>query len=606
MRSNDLLLLDGILNKNRPRYGARDSEGEYFELFAIDAMLRHYDLTLEELEDGFVDGGDDGGIDGFYVFVDGVYLAEDYDVRYARSDPRFDVHIVTSKHADAFRQAPLTALVSALPDLLDLVQDEPANTFNEHILTLRERFRRTYVAVADRRPSIVIRVHYCCRGSAAAINPNVTERAAQLQTMLRALFGRSTVEVGFLGASELLALAQRTPTYALRLPFTEIFISRDGTNFVILCRLKDYLAFITSEDGELRRYLFDANVRDYLGPVQVNANIAATLADPGSGDFWWFNNGITILASSVTPVGKVLSLDNILIVNGLQTTETIFRTLKGAIGEDDDRAVLVKIIISADDDTRARIIKATNYQNTVELAALRSLDRIQRNIEAYLAENGWYYERRRNYYLNQNKPAERICSIGQLGAAVRALAFRTPHTAAERQRWLRHDASYREVFNERWPLDLFLACVNVTRSVDRIIRSPATRWPHPVLQKMTRGWALMVALVVVCLRLRAIDYEVARLTKLARVSLTADEVIAAAAHILAVTRQQWGGAQRFRITLDDERAILEEIAASGFALRTPEYDGMLPLTAAEKRRIKQAFHAARMGRYGGAGDEAGS
>ena len=158
------------------------------------------------------------------------------------------------------------------------------------------------------------------------------------------------------------------------------------------------------------------------------------MRDTNPAYFWWLNNGVAILASSATPVAKVLSVENVLIVNGLQATEVIFRTLHNAIRDGGERAVLVKIIISTDEDVRARIIKATNYQNTVELASLRSLDRIQRNTEQYLLDNGWYYERRNNYYRNQNKPSDRIYSIAQLGAAVRALAFRTPWTAAQRQR----------------------------------------------------------------------------------------------------------------------------------------------------------------------------
>lgn len=67
MPSNDLLLLDSILQKNKAQYGARSDEGEYFELFSMDSVLKNYELSLEQLEDGWVDGGDDGGLDGFYT-----------------------------------------------------------------------------------------------------------------------------------------------------------------------------------------------------------------------------------------------------------------------------------------------------------------------------------------------------------------------------------------------------------------------------------------------------------------------------------------------------------------------------------------------------------
>ena len=45
----------------------------------------------------------------------------------------------------------------------------------------------------------------------------------------------------------------------------------------MIARLADYYRFICDEQGNLRRYLFDSNVRDYLGDNKVNLDIAASL-----------------------------------------------------------------------------------------------------------------------------------------------------------------------------------------------------------------------------------------------------------------------------------------------------------------------------------------
>jgi hypothetical protein len=115
--------------------------------------------------------------------------------------------------------------------------------------------------------------------------------------------------------------------------------------------------FITDDSHDLLRYLFDDNVLDYLEGVQVNSDTARTLGDPGNVDFWWLNNGVTILASAATVAGKALSIDNVWGAND----RALYRTLAGHLRPDDERAILIKIIISGDDDVRARIIKATNY-----------------------------------------------------------------------------------------------------------------------------------------------------------------------------------------------------------------------------------------------------
>ncbi|MBZ5489947.1 MAG: AIPR family protein [Acidobacteriia bacterium] len=45
--------------------------------------------------------------------------------------------------------------------------------------------------------------------------------------------------------------------------------------------------------------------------------------------------------------------------------------------------------------------QTTNYQNGVEIASLRATDTLQRNIEHFLGDKGWYYDRRKNHYKNQ-------------------------------------------------------------------------------------------------------------------------------------------------------------------------------------------------------------
>jgi hypothetical protein len=278
--------------------------------------------------------------------------------------------------------------------------------------------------------------------------------------------------------------------------------------------------FITDDSHDLLRYLFDDNVLDYLGDVQVNSDTARTLGDPGNVDFWWLNNGVTILASAATVAGKALSIDNVWGAND----RALYRTLAGHLRPDDERAILIKIIISGDDDVRARIIKATNYQNTVDLSSLRSLDQLQRNIESYLLDHGWFYERRSNFYRNLGKPGDRILSIHQLGTAVRALAFRTPRTAERRQKWLRDDNSYLQVFNPAWPLSLYLGCAVVLRSVEQATQNLSAIWYGAHIPGIARQWGAFIALVITCTRLKEIEYQPQRLGELAGVILTLDGI----------------------------------------------------------------------------------
>jgi hypothetical protein len=75
MATNDVVLLDSLLEKARPQYAAPDS-GELFELFCFDHLLKDFDPSYEDLEDGWTDAGDDGGIDGFFIVLDDIILSD--------------------------------------------------------------------------------------------------------------------------------------------------------------------------------------------------------------------------------------------------------------------------------------------------------------------------------------------------------------------------------------------------------------------------------------------------------------------------------------------------------------------------------------------------
>jgi hypothetical protein len=419
MARNDIVLLDSLLEKARPRLGTKHELPEIFELFSFEQILKEYDLSYEELERGWVDGGDDGGIDGFFFQVDGNMQIDTNIDRVVKRNPKLDLVIISAKHGDSFKQLPINSLISSLQELLDLRMTEGKlkSAFNERILELRRIFRKTYIALADRRPEISVSVYYCCRGERSKIADNVIKRGQLLEKVLSELFGEASTKVEFVGAGELLSMARKQRIYTLRLRFIENFISRERTNYVVLCPLASYFEFITDEDGNLRRYLFESNVRDYLGEVRINRDIEETLKatkESNKEDFWWLNNGITLLATHATVAGKELSLENVQIVNGLQTTETIFNHFKTEKDCNDKRAVLVKIILTEDEVIRDKIIKATNYQNMVNLASLRGTDKIQRDIEHFLCDYGWFYDRRKNFYKNQGKPVDRIISMPYL------------------------------------------------------------------------------------------------------------------------------------------------------------------------------------------------
>ena len=163
-----------------------------------------------------------------------------------------------------------------------------------------------------------------------------------------------------LGSRELLELARERPTESFTLRLSESPVSSSKVpGYIGLVRLVDFYAFLSDSKGQLLQRLFEANVRDYQGTRGSNVDIKASLEEKPAADFWWLNNGVTIIASDAKEAARNLAIQNPYIVNGLQTSNEIFRHFSGGGSKDDDRSVLVRVIVTQDSEVADKIIKET-------------------------------------------------------------------------------------------------------------------------------------------------------------------------------------------------------------------------------------------------------
>jgi hypothetical protein len=513
MGKNDIVLIDSIVEKTRSLFSSELDDPEYFEIFCFDQILKDFDLSYEELLSGNVGGGNDGGIDGFFTFLNGNLLTETADEDNFNRNPIFSIHILTVKHGDTFKQIPINNLLSTLPEILDfqIPIGKLKATYNDSLINNIDIFRNSYINLATKHPNINITITYVCRGDTEVIPPNINSRVGQLKKIVKSMFSNANVNIDLIGASELLSLARRRRIYSLRLRFIENYVSRDSSNYVLLSRLDDYYKFVTDEGGYLRRYLFDSNVRDFLGSVSVNKAISNTLeSNIGSRelDFWWLNNGITILSSNATIAGKELSLENVQIVNGLQTTESIYHFLSADPQINDDRAVLIKVIVAGSEEIRDQIIRATNNQSPIEIASLRATDKIQRDIEHLLDDHGWFYDRRKNFHKNQGRPADKIISMSYLGAAVQAIALCNPAKAKEQKtKYMRNDEKYYTVFNDKWDIYVFLVSLELVKFFDLKLRHVRQHGRNYYFFGNLKHLKFIAALIFVCQKLKSINFN---------------------------------------------------------------------------------------------------
>lgn len=473
MSTNDQIILAATLEQKRTELAPSLSPSGFFEVFVAEQVLKDYDLSYDELQAGAVGEGGDGGIDGVYVFVNGDLVQEDTELSGLKKDVTLELVIAQAKTSPSFGEAPLDKLIAVTEDLLDFSHDLSTYkaVYNDAVRSAIGLFRRAYEGLAARFPKVRFRYVYASRG--LDVHPNVRRKADILGAKVRGLFSAADYDFAFLGAADLLALARRAPLTSYQLTLAESPISSTGdVGFICLVRLRDFNMFITDDSGHLRRHLFESNVRDYQGGTQVNEEIQNSLQDRGREEFWWLNNGITIVASKATQSGKTLTIEDPQIVNGLQTSTEIYQYFQKIRTDGDDRNLLVRVIVPAKPESRDRIIKATNSQTYIPPASLRATDKVQRDIEEYLAPFGLYYDRRKNFYKNDGKPLDQVVSISAMAQAVMAIALQRPDTARARpSSLLKDDTDYRVLFDPSHPLALYRVCITLVRRVEAVLRA---------------------------------------------------------------------------------------------------------------------------------------
>jgi len=467
---NSQQILNDVLSQQRQDLIPEVSEQDYFEVFCAEQILKDFDLSYEEIQAGIVDGEHDGGVDSVYAFVNGELIYEDFDTAPFKRDVRIELHVIQSKTSGGFSEVPVNKLISLTRHLLKLDADYSQLTqYNSAVKASMDNFRVAYRSLASRFPSLKICYYYASKKADAHVHANLELKANELRQAATDLFRDAEVTVEFLGARRLLDLARRRPktTYELRVSKSVSAIN----GHIVLSTLSEYNKFLRGDGGKVKAELFESNVRDFQGDTEVNAEIVNTLKNERNVEFWWMNNGVTILASRATLNGDTVTIENPQIVNGLQTSTQIARHFQAG-GAEDNRNVMVKIVSSDNEETRDKIIKATNSQNAVQPATLRATDKVQRDIEETLKSAGLYYDRRKNYYKNEGKPADKIISIPLMAQAVMSIILARPDTARARPSSLIKDNTvYSQVFSEKHPIGMYSKAAALIRIVDRVLKS---------------------------------------------------------------------------------------------------------------------------------------
>ena len=370
------------------------------------------DLDGDDVFDCLTEGGGDFG-------VDAIHISEEYD-------GEFTVSLFQAKYKNNlegnsnFPEEGIKSLINAINYLFN-----PAAKL-EHIN------QRLLVKVEEARS--LIRDGYIPQVRTIACNNGLKWNLSAQEAIDRAEFG-DQVTWEYVNHERLVKILQASKPVKDTLQLSGKAIVEDMEfSRVLLGRISvTEIATLIERHGER---LLERNIRRYLGLQgnRVNEGIRHTLTSDEKNNFYFYNNGVTLICDSFSynalqDGDYKVRVENLQIINGGQTCMTIFKTLRepDLIHQNAQAFVLLRLyqLPRENEGLVQRITYATNSQNPVDLKDLRANDERQKILEKDIEQLGFTYRTKRS-----NTPTRSAdITSGVAAEAVLSVWRRKPHQA---------------------------------------------------------------------------------------------------------------------------------------------------------------------------------
>ena len=157
MAANDVLALNANFETWRkermpqPQAGAPNP----FEYYCVDQFLKRFGVSDDELLSGLVGGGQDGGVDALYFFVNRRLVEEDTDLD-QKAAMGVNLLVMQVKETQGFSPSAIDKLVLFSDDLLDLSRQPSGyqTTYNAKLLGVMKVFKEKFQQIAGAFPAV--------------------------------------------------------------------------------------------------------------------------------------------------------------------------------------------------------------------------------------------------------------------------------------------------------------------------------------------------------------------------------------------------------------------------------------------------------------------
>ncbi len=486
MDNNEEKIFNAILENFKKEYKI-PKKTDAFNIFVPYQICKNKMISVEEAMESCVDGGNDGGIDNILIFVNDMLIKtkEDYEKLNIIRNPQniLEIFIMQNKKTSGFSPDALNKLCVTFQNIFDekFNNEELEKNYNFDLIEQILLFRRIMEDIPNfYTDKISMNFIYSTMSKNVVISEHVLNSQELLIEHIKNNMCIDNVHVIYNGIKELKKLYDIGFSSSVQLKIknmiSDTYVDENNEACIILSTIDNYYEFLSSEEDELKEYLFEANIRDFQEKNNnVNEEILRTLNEQSNVDFWWLNNGITILVEDLEIKPKSLILTMPRIVNGLQTSYCIYENKKDIpplFKIKDERCVLIKVIKTSNEKIMENIIFATNNQTPINTADLIANNSIQKNIEEYFKNKGYFYERRNNFYKRKREiDPSKIITKSTLFQCAMAVIEKSPSIARNNPKTIIYESNYSSLFNENIDIEIYFNIYKIYESLLEYIKS---------------------------------------------------------------------------------------------------------------------------------------
>lgn len=476
-----------------------DEERKRSKAFLMIAVSSYLEMDISSVSQYLTDGGDDGGFDAAYMATgdDSQLNVILFQTKYTR-----DLSKDSNFPANAIEKA-----VNTIKAVFDPLKQLRLNEISKSVVT------DIHSQILD---GFIPSVTFVC------INNGLKWDSSAQNIIDNNFGGQKQVEFEFYNHEDIIKRSNKSKGVNASIQLKGKAIREDfNYKSVILgrtCVTEIYK--LMKQHGDI---LLEKNIRKYLGRNVVNEGIRDTLLqEDGRNNFFFFNNGITIVcekfaANFLQESNWIVKMDTMQIINGGQTCKTIYQTINEHSEIDFTNVeVLVRIYeVNDDEGVIQDITLATNSQNPVDFRDLKSNEIEQKLLEQGAKELHYIYKRKRDDQTSAQAGTDIIPS-SVAAEAVLAVWREQPHVAKYKKNEL-FSTYYKMIFSDLNASQMIIAvlifrfCDNYRKKISSDPEVQAQRKFSQYFMAMLMGQQLLLQLKITLNQLTHRNFEQVRI-----------------------------------------------------------------------------------------------